>query len=148
MPNAAREHDSRQCAGGLRATLTWDAENRLIGFTPVAPTAESRKVEFTYDYLSRRVRQKAYAWANGQWETTPAEERMFVWHGWRMLMELDGLAGTGVSPVVRKYAWGLDLAGQSGGQTSGLSALEGAGGIGGLLAVTTRTARRPMRTTT
>ncbi len=51
--------------------------------------------------------------------------------GWKLLLELDGS-----NNVVRKYTWGLDLAGQSGGQTSGLSAgLEGAGGIGGLLAM-------------
>jgi RHS repeat-associated protein len=52
--------------------------------------------------------------------------------GWLMQMELNGLQS---NAVVRKYTWGLDLAGQSGGQTSGLSGLEGAGGIGGLLAV-------------
>ncbi len=41
-------------------------------------------------------------------------------------MELDGSDN-----VVRKYTWGLDLAGQHG----SVNSLESAGGIGGLLAV-------------
>ena len=42
---------------GLRAGLTWDGENRLVGFEPQAPTAASQKVAFTYDYVGRRVGQ-------------------------------------------------------------------------------------------
>ena len=57
--------------------------------------------------------------------------RKFVWGGtdaagWLMLMELDGSDN-----LVRKYTWGLDLAGQHG----SVNSLESAGGIGGLLAV-------------
>jgi RHS repeat-associated protein len=67
------------------------------------------------------------------------EHRRFVWGGcgtgvspvnggWLLLLELDGLDD---NAVVRKYTWGLDLAGQSG----ALNSLESAGGIGGLLAL-------------
>jgi hypothetical protein len=44
--------------------------------------------------------------------------------------------GTGLRPL-REYTWGLDLGGLNGagGQTSGLSMLEAAGGISGLLAM-------------
>ncbi len=57
-------------------------------------------------------------------------QRKFVWGGtdaggWLLLMELDGSDN-----VVRKYTWGLDLAGQHG----SVNSLESAGGIGGLLA--------------
>ncbi len=55
-----------------------------------------------------------------------------------MLLELDGLAegGTGVPPVIRKYTWGLDLAGQSGEPSRDRQgAGQSAGGIGGLLAL-------------
>jgi hypothetical protein len=49
-----------------------------------------------------------------------------------MLLELDGL---NENAVLKKYTWGLDLAG-SVGQSSALpAALQGAGGIGGLLAM-------------
>jgi RHS repeat-associated protein len=62
----------------------------------------------------------------------PTLHRKYVWSGWLMLMELD--CGTGVPPVddavVRKYTWGLDLAGLNG----QVNSLESAGGIGGLLA--------------
>jgi len=58
-------------------------------------------------------------------------QRKFAWGGpdaggWLMLMELDGSDN-----LVRKYTWGLDLAGRHGSGNS----LESAGGIGGLLAV-------------
>ena len=63
-------------------------------------------------------------YSGGVWSVT--EERKFVWAGWLLLMELDG-----DNNIVRKYTWGLDLAGQNGTANS----LEAAGGIGGLLAV-------------
>ena len=130
---------------GLRAGLTWDGENRLVGFEPQAPTAASHKVAFTYDYVGRRVGEKVYAWDtsdanNPHWGATPVESRTFVWHGWKLLAELEGGGegggggGTGVSPV-RSYTWGLDLAGQMGSAGVPPASLEGAGGIGGLLAV-------------
>ena len=84
--------------------------------------------------IHSRVQKKVWTCASGTCGR-PVEVRRFLWSGWLLLMELDGMAGgIGVSPV-RKYTWGLNLAGQSGAQTSGLSMLEGAGGIGGLLAV-------------
>jgi RHS repeat-associated protein len=62
------------------------------------------------------------------WAATPTLHRKFIWSGWLMLMELDGLDS---DAVVRKYTWGLDLAGLNG----QVNSLEMAGGIGGLLAV-------------
>ena len=37
------------------ADLAWDAENRLVTWTPKAPQAGDQKITFAYDYLSRRV---------------------------------------------------------------------------------------------
>ncbi len=54
-----------------------------------------------------------------------AETRRFLWYNWLMLLELDD-----DDAVLKKYTWGLDLAGQAG----SLNSLEDAGGIGGLLA--------------
>jgi hypothetical protein len=132
---------------------TWDGENRLVRVAPASPPADgSVMVEFAYDYLGRRVQKRVSTRTGGQWSLTL--HRRYVWDGWLVLMELDGLGGAGVPPV-RKYTWGLDLAGLNGGGTGilpvnvaaglstgrlgdagyGASALQSAGGIGGLLAV-------------
>jgi RHS repeat-associated protein len=143
--------------GASATTFDWDAENRLTAVYPVSPGEGDHKIEFKYDYLGRRIEKSVYDWASGDWSATPSEVRRFVWagpaldtagasadrfavpglrpdggvKGALMLMEVDGS-----NQAVRKYTWGLDLAGQSGGQGSALpEALEGAGGIGGLLAV-------------
>ena len=116
-------------SSGLRVGYTWNAENRLVGATPLAPQAGDKRVEFTYDYMGRRIEKKVFDWVGpdpDDWAATPSLVRRFVWSGWLMLMELDGS-----NNAVRKYTWGLDLAGQNG----SLNSLQGAGGIGGVLAV-------------
>ena len=129
-------------------TYTWDCENRLTAVAKLSPGAGDKKVAFGYDYQGRRVRRQVFAWNTGSssWETTPESDLRFVYDGWRVILELDCLAcgagcgtgecGTGVSPVVRKYTWGLDLAGQNGDPSRDRqgAVLDAAGGIGGLLA--------------
>ena len=122
-----------QGATGMRAAYAWDAENRLISVTPTAPQAGDKKLVFAYDYLGRRIEKQVFDWDDqaAGWQATPSVQRKFVWGGtdaggWLLLMELDGS-----DSVVRKYTWGLDLAGQHG----SVNSLESAGGIGGLLAV-------------
>jgi RHS repeat-associated protein len=114
-------------SGGVR--YVWDAENRLRAVIPAIPVAgQDRKVEYGYDYLGRRVIRRTYDW-DGQalaW-TGPVEVTKYVYDGWRVIMELDGLAG---DIPTRKFSWGLDLAAQAG----QVNSLESAGGIGGLLA--------------
>ncbi len=56
---------------------------------------------------------------------TPVAYTKYIWSGWLMLMELDGLSS---DAVLRRNTWGLDLAGQAG----NVNSLESAGGIGGL----------------
>ena len=101
-------------------TFVYDAENRLIEYRPTTPGADDLKVTFGYDYLGRRVRKQVYEYDNSAWSQTA--DVKFVYDGWRPLLELDGLNS---DAVIRKYTWGLDLS----------RSLEGAGGIGGLLAV-------------
>ena len=105
--------------------LTWDAENRLIEYEPQLPEAGSQKVTFKYDYLSRRVEKQVFDWddPNSVWESDASLHRRFVWYNWLMIEELD-VDPNGVITPLRKYTWGKDLSGS----------LEGAGGIGGLLA--------------
>jgi RHS repeat-associated protein len=113
---------------GLRAEYAWDSKNRLIAVTPLAPMTGSQKVEFSYDYLGRRVEKRVYNWTGSDWPDEPSAKRRFVWSGWLLMMELDGLND---NAVVRRYIWGLDWAGLNG----QLNSLEAAGGVGGLLAM-------------
>ncbi|GJQ27293.1 MAG: hypothetical protein HBSAPP02_23250 [Phycisphaerae bacterium] len=106
---------------------SWDSENRLVSVTAREPEAGSKKLVFAYDYLGRRVRKQVFDWdptANGNegaWETSPTTDLRFIYDGWNLLMELDGLNS---NAVLRKYTWGLDLS----------STPQGAGGVGGLVA--------------
>lgn len=58
----------------------------------------------------------------GGWPTTPNTDTRFVYDGWNLILELDALNSNAVK---RKFTWGLDHSGSR----------QGAGGIGGLLAV-------------
>jgi RHS repeat-associated protein len=124
---------ARGWSGQTEWTLTWDGENRLVAVTPggLMPVG-THKVTFAYDYRNRRVRKQEYDWdlEQEEWVEAPAEERRYLWDGWRMVLELSNPQQTGFQ-VVRKYTWGLDLAGLNG----QVNSLEGAGTIGGLLAV-------------
>jgi RHS repeat-associated protein len=127
--------------GASRAAYTWDGENRLIQAGPAEGGSlddGAIRVSFAYDYLGRRVRKvvETYDAGSQQWQVTAT--RKFVWSGWRMLLEMNEVDEQ--DQVLRKYTWGLDLAGQSSaaGSEPGASAtglLEGAGTIGGLLAI-------------
>jgi hypothetical protein len=72
----------------------------------------------------------------GDWDGHhPTKVARYVWSGWLMLMELDGLTDCGTQGdaddcIVRKYSWDLDQAGQMGGTGVSPVSLESAGGIG------------------
>ena len=107
-----------QATGAIRAKFTWDAENRLVGWEPLLFVSGAKKVESKYDYLGRRIEKKVYTYNGSSWSLS--ETRRFIWNNWLLLLELDGDGN-----VLRKLTWGRDLSGS----------LEGAGGIGGLLAI-------------
>jgi RHS repeat-associated protein len=137
----------------------WDAENRLIRME-TRPNLDSsipkRKLEFGYDYASRRVRSDAFGWLDIEVNPDPGEGGVIVedegagssgggstgepdpnappsgfW-------ELDGTAFYlwdgwnmvahlgGFLNFYQSYAWGLDLS----------QSEQGAGGVGGLLFLT------------
>ncbi|MBN1490904.1 MAG: hypothetical protein JXA69_13380 [Phycisphaerae bacterium] len=98
-------------------TYVWNAENRLIEAYPTTPAANDKKVEFKYDYLGRRVEKKVYNYDSG-WSLE--KHLKFVYEGWNVVLVLNSSGDP-----QRKYTWGLDLSGT----------MQGAGGIGGLLAV-------------
>ncbi len=103
-----------------RWTYTWDAENRLVNMTSAssAPTGSKLKLDFAYDWKGRRV-EKLVSTNNGSSYVAQYTNR-FVYDGWNLMAVL----APNLS-VIRSFLWGSDLSGS----------LQGAGGVGGLLAV-------------
>jgi RHS repeat-associated protein len=104
-----------------RWSYTWDAENRLLQIeSPTsAPTGSKRRLTFAYDYQGRRIHEAVQRYTNSNWSIVLSNR--FLYDGWNVLAELNATNNA----VVRSYLWGLDLSGS----------LQGAGGVGGLLAV-------------
>ncbi len=90
------------------ANLAWDGENRLVSLT-VAGTTTS----YLYDAMSRRISK-----------TTGSASTLTVYDGWNPIADFQK-SGTASATLSRRYQWGLDLSGS----------LQGAGGVGGLLAI-------------
>jgi RHS repeat-associated protein len=97
-----------------RWAYTWDAENRLVKMTANTAVGPQYQLNFAYDAQSRRI-QKIVA-TNGVAIST----NNFVYDGWNLVAEM----GSSVT-LVRRYVWGTDLSGSA----------QGAGGVGGLIAV-------------
>ncbi len=95
-------------------TFTWDGEHRLTEIVKGAT-----RLVFNYDYMSRRIRKRVYD------DLTPTLDRSYIYDGWNVLLEIDLMQTT--PEIARGYIWGLDLS----------QSLQGAGGVGGLLLVTT-----------
>ncbi len=108
-------------ADGQGAQLSYDDENRLIAFEK-----GSKRSEFVYDGLGRRVETKEFQSAS------LVKTIRYVYDGLLPVEEIEW-AGTAIgTPVaVRQLTRGTDLSGS----------LEGAGGIGGLLAYSNGTTR-------
>ena len=90
------------------ATLTWDAENRLVKAVLTSIT-----VEYAYDHQSRLISR-----------TVGSLTTRYLYDGWNRIAEYES-NGTGHT-LKRTYLWGMDLSGS----------MQGAGGVGGLLSMT------------
>ncbi len=100
-------------------TFTWDEENRLTSVESVSSVVKLRS-SFLYDATGRRAQRiDRSAWNGSSYNATNTTR--FIYDGWNLLAEL-----TAANTVSNYYCWGLDLSGS----------MQGAGGIGGLLAVT------------
>ncbi|MGI5870356.1 MAG: RHS repeat domain-containing protein [Kiritimatiellia bacterium] len=88
-------------------SYTWDCENRLVSVSSNNVCVVSN----AYDHMSRRVLK---------W--TPSYTTTFVYDGWLPILEIVASAS---EVATNAYIWGKDLSGS----------LQGAGGVGGLLAV-------------
>jgi RHS repeat-associated protein len=114
QPSQSPTHDADgNLTGDGTWTYTWDAENRLV-------RAEKtyQRLDFKYDYLGRRVCKQVFTGSPGNWMLTL--EYRFLYDGWNLIAILDGEAA-----IAQSFLWGLDLR----------ESLQGAGGVGGLLAI-------------
>ena len=100
-------------SNGTSQTLTWDAHDRLRSVTPSGSTAST----MVYDPLGRLV------WSRRPNGANPAINEVWSWSSWTLLAREIYQASTLLETY--RYTWGPDLSGT----------LEGAGGVGGLLAV-------------
>ncbi len=109
-----------------RFEYTWNGENRLIKAETRddLPAAVPRmKVEYAYDHQSRRIASATAVWTNDAWQAV--ESRAFLYDGWNVIRETVAVgSGSPQTVSTNLYTWGIDLSGS----------LQGAGGIGGLLA--------------
>ncbi|MDP1579902.1 MAG: hypothetical protein Q8M02_06465, partial [Candidatus Didemnitutus sp.] len=112
---------------------TWDAENRLVLMehrsevvgTGMLANADKRRIEFRYDYQSRRVRKTVYGGWNGtSFNAIPLSDTKYLYDGWNLVAEFS-VGGEGALTLARSYTWGLDLIG----------ALTASGGVGALLQI-------------
>ena len=100
----------------------FNCENRLVEVSPLAPVIGDTKVAFAYDYKGRRYQKQSFIYASGEWSLVSTATS--VWEGWNRIQEKVVLAADS-SEEVTSWIWGLDLS----------QSLQGAGGVGGLLAV-------------
>ena len=77
-------------------TMTWDCENRMIS----AIKDENTKLEFKYDYASRRVEKKVYSWTGSAWQLE--KHLKFVYYGFKCIEVLDG---TDSNSIKQKFVW-------------------------------------------
>jgi RHS repeat-associated protein len=132
--------DGNMLTDGLWS-YSWDAENRLLSMEALTtwPAGVRRlKIEHDYDGQSRRFAKRVYGWVQrtitgteksvtgSQWALI--HETCFLYHGWNLIGEYQG-----DQTLLRSYLWGTDLSGTA----------QGAGGVGGLLALTQHQASAP-----
>ena len=104
---------------------TWDAENRLTRMVSrsATPSDSWQWLEFRYDWQGRRISKTVSNWVTGHWSLVT--DHRFVYDGWNLIAVLS----SDLSPLT-SFTWGTDLSGS----------MQGAGGVGGLLWLTDRSA--------
>ena len=126
IPSAPALTPSYDADGNLTAlgpwTYAWDAENRLVS----ACSNDALLVVNTYDHQSRRIRKEVFDVSNN----CKLKTVNYLWDGWNIFREV---LDTATLSVTNYYTWGPDLSGT----------MQGAGGVGGLVAVTTVSSGAP-----
>ena len=110
-----------------RWNYSWDSENRLIAMEALAIAynvgAPRQKLEFQYDSQGRRFSKKVYDWDSASDSYLLTSSSLYIYDGWNLITEFNVQSST--FNVQSSYLWGLDLS----------LSQQGAGGVGGLLAV-------------
>jgi len=83
-----------------RTVFDYDAENRLISVAPETPVDGATKVEYVYDYMSRRAQKKISTYTSGSWSLTASTT--YLYDGWNLIAEKTSHP----SPVTSFYVWG------------------------------------------
>ncbi len=115
------DDDGNLVADG-RWNYTWDGENRLVAMAARTGVGPQISLKFEYDAQGRRIRKQV--WGNAAWSGSATNDLRFVYDGWNLIAVLSPQ-----STVLRSFTWGVDLSGS----------LQGAGGVGGLVAMTVHT---------
>jgi len=97
-----------------RFAYIWDGENRLTKMVVNTNVGPQYTLNFSYDYQGRRIQKMVSTNSVGIYTNR------FLYDGWNVVAEVNP-----ASSLVRSYVWGTDLSGSQ----------QGAGGVGGLLAV-------------
>ena len=111
----------------------WDGENRLKAIetfgnqsgnsTSVWNSGVPRvHLDFRYDYQGRRISKAVSTWSGSSF--VPSSETRFVYENWNLVTDYS-VSGSALT-LAHGYLWGIDLSGKR----------HGAGGVGGLLAMT------------
>jgi RHS repeat-associated protein len=114
--NLSYDFDGNMLTNGIWS-YSWDAENRLTSVY----SNNTLLVSNVYDHQSRRIAKNLFEIT--QSGTNAIRQFSFVYDGWNLISETLSTSNFSLSTF---YTWGLDLSGT----------LQGAGGVGGLLAVT------------
>jgi RHS repeat-associated protein len=101
------------------ATLAYDGENRLISVT-----TGTTSVSYIYDSQSRRIARTEFPLPLGEGQGEGAQHTLYLYDDWNCLAEY-ALQNSSFN-LHTSLSWGLDLS----------DSLQGAGGVGGLLAIT------------
>ena len=116
----------------------WDGENRMTHAEQTTFTSQDSsgyRIRFVndYDYMGRRIKKRverrnvvedmAYLPEDERWAKITLARQEFVYDGWNLIQDTFTNSTT---VITNFYAWGIALSGS----------LQGAGGVGGLLAMT------------
>jgi hypothetical protein len=98
-----------------RWTYDWDGENRLVAMTARSGVGPQQRLEFAYDWQSRRI-----SMLNSNTIYHGFSARRFIYDGWNVAASFSPAASLA---LFQAFVWGLDVSGSP----------RGAGGVGGLL---------------
>ena len=105
----------------------WDGRNKLVRARTKNhdASAQGYDITFGYDSEGRRFKKNVITYRNGA--IASQDNITFIWDGWDMIYERHQNP-SGLTTLERKYVWGEDIGGGTGGDS-------GAGGAGGLLLI-------------